>query len=200
MIVYDASALLAYLADEPGADVVEATLAEGGVCGAANWSEVAQKVRVRQGVWPLARALLIDHGLVVEPVSERDAERAAELWMAGSGLSLGDRLCLALGERLSATVLTADRAWGEQEGVRQIRPRAPAPSVDAGAGSAVDHRCPDGDAGGLVDEDEGARRCAADSSAGARGINAARMRSDSDPVGTTRPVLDAESAADVSQP
>lgn len=40
---------------------------------------------------------------------------------AGGGLSLGDRLCLALGDRLGGEVLTADRAWGTEDGVRQVR-------------------------------------------------------------------------------
>ena len=44
MTVLDASALLAFLQGEPGADLVEASLHAGAVCGAANWSEVAQKV------------------------------------------------------------------------------------------------------------------------------------------------------------
>jgi PIN domain nuclease of toxin-antitoxin system len=43
------------------------------------------------------------------------------MWRPGSGLSLGDRLCLALAQRLDADVLTADRAWGEEGLIRQIR-------------------------------------------------------------------------------
>lgn len=39
----------------------------------------------------------------------------------GTSLSLGDRLCLALGKRLGATVLTADKAWGEGKGIEQVR-------------------------------------------------------------------------------
>jgi len=37
------------------------------------------------------------------------------------GLSLADRLCLALGERLDAEVLTADRSWGSGGRIQQIR-------------------------------------------------------------------------------
>jgi len=119
--VLDASALLAFLQDEPGADLVEAALTAGSVCGAANWSETAQKVRQRGADWRLSRGLLLDYGLVVEPVGVVDAERAADLWQPGSPLSLGDRLCLALGERLDATVWTADGTWGGSETIRQIR-------------------------------------------------------------------------------
>ncbi len=36
-------------------------------------------------------------------------------------MSLADRLCLATGRRLGATVWTADTAWGTGNGVRPIR-------------------------------------------------------------------------------
>jgi PIN domain nuclease of toxin-antitoxin system len=121
VIVFDASALLAFLRDEPGASTVEEALLGGGACGAANWAEVAQQVRGRGGQWLPARALLLSYPLEIEPVTEEDAEVAAEMWSPGSGLSLGDRLCLALAQRLDADVLTADRAWGEQGRIRQIR-------------------------------------------------------------------------------
>lgn len=45
---------------------------------------------------------------------ERSARR-------GEGLGLADRLCLALGHRTGEEVLTADAAWGEADGIRQIR-------------------------------------------------------------------------------
>ena len=90
-------------------------------CGAANWSEVAQKVRGAERDWSLARALLLSCELTIEPVTERDAEWAAQRWSRGEGLSLADRLCLALGERTDGVVWTADRAWGNQGRIRQIR-------------------------------------------------------------------------------
>lgn len=110
MTVLDASALLAFLKGEPGAAAVESCLTDG-VCGAANWSEVAQKIRQAGADWPLARELLTSRGVTVEPVTAADAESAAGLWRAGSGLSLGDRLCLALGDRLAQEILTTDTAW-----------------------------------------------------------------------------------------
>jgi PIN domain nuclease of toxin-antitoxin system len=121
VIVFDASALLAFLRDEPGASTVEEALLGGGACGAANWSEVAQQVRGHGGQWMPARALLLSYPLEVEPVTDEDAEIAAEMWSPGSGLSLGDRLCLALAQRLETDVLTADPAWGDQGRIRQIR-------------------------------------------------------------------------------
>lgn len=73
-VVVDASALLAMLAGEAGAEAVEARLEDGAVCGAANWSEVAQKVRAAGRDWELARALLLSYELDVEPVTMADAE------------------------------------------------------------------------------------------------------------------------------
>jgi len=119
--VLDASAVLAYLQGEAGADLIERALEAGAVAGAANWSEVAQKVMAGGGDWELARALLASYGLGVEPVTAEDAERAAARWRRGSGLSLGDRLCLALADRLAADVLTADKAWGDGGRITQVR-------------------------------------------------------------------------------
>ena len=121
MNLFDASALLCFLQGEDGADKVERALAKGGRCSAANWSETAQKLIAHEQDWGLSRALLHSYGLAVEPVLAADAERAARLWRAGSGLSLADRLCLATAERLEATVWTADAAWGSSTKIRQIR-------------------------------------------------------------------------------
>ncbi len=119
--VLDASALLAFLQGEPGADVVETALADESVCGAANWSEIAQKVRAADRDWELVRALLESYDLRVEPVTIDDAELAARRWRRGEGRSLADRLCQALGDRLDADVLTADIEWGTAGRIRQIR-------------------------------------------------------------------------------
>jgi PIN domain nuclease of toxin-antitoxin system len=120
--VLDSSALLAFLQGEPGALKVEAALQNGAVCGAANWSEVAQKVLHHGASWELSRGVLANYGLAVEPVTQADAEAAAAMWPKAPILSLADRLCLALADRLDATALTADRAWLDaSERVRTIR-------------------------------------------------------------------------------
>jgi len=121
MIVLDASAVLVFLQGEPGADVVEAALAEGATCGAANWSEVAQRVLGSGRDWSLARALLDSYGVIVEAETIDDAEWAASRWRRVDGMSLGDRLCLALGHRLAVDVLTADSVCGDGQGIRRIR-------------------------------------------------------------------------------
>lgn len=120
-VVLDASAVLAFVKGEAGSDLVEAALLDGSHCGAANWSEVAQKVFASGRDWDLVRALLESYRLRVEPVALDDAEWAARRWTRGEGLSLADRLCMALGERLDARILTADVSWGSSGRIRQIR-------------------------------------------------------------------------------
>jgi PIN domain nuclease of toxin-antitoxin system len=108
--VIDASVVLAWLQDEPGSDVAERHPVEG-IIGAANWSEVLQKAR-QHGAQPgLVSRLLTSFGLQVVDVTAEDAERAADLWVSRSKLSLADRLCLALGLRLALSVVTTDSEW-----------------------------------------------------------------------------------------
>src|SRR5659263_178886 len=83
--VVDASALLAFLQGETGADTVEEVLTRGPDCSAVNWSEVAQKVGAAGGDWPLAAALLSSYGVRVRDATVDDAERAAALWCRGRG-------------------------------------------------------------------------------------------------------------------
>lgn len=47
MNLFDSSALLCFLQDEDGSDIVERELLGGGACSAVNWLETAQKVRGR---------------------------------------------------------------------------------------------------------------------------------------------------------
>ncbi|MDR0626366.1 MAG: PIN domain-containing protein, partial [Bifidobacteriaceae bacterium] len=77
MKVLDASALLAFFLKEPGAEAVKAALEEGAVCGAANYSEFAQKTLRGGRDWPSARVLLDAYHLQIEPVTREDAEWAA---------------------------------------------------------------------------------------------------------------------------
>jgi ribonuclease VapC len=118
--VLDASAVLAYLQGEAGAARVRATLDTGALIGAANWAEIAQKLR-RLDTWHVARALLLSYPLAITPVTLDDAEAAAALWEAHPTLSLADRLCIALSGRLDLPVLTADREWAGIDRVEVIR-------------------------------------------------------------------------------
>jgi PIN domain nuclease of toxin-antitoxin system len=111
-VVLDASAVLALLFEETGAEVVRAHLRTG-VIGAANLAEVLAKLS-DHGLPTLEaiRAVAI-LGLEVAPMTEAQAQRSAELrpLTRKAGLSLGDRACLALAAELSAPAVTADRSW-----------------------------------------------------------------------------------------
>jgi ribonuclease VapC len=112
-VVLDASALLALLQREPGAEAVAAVL-DGAAVSTVNWSEVLQKL-MRRGIAPGSPtvAALRALGLRIEPFTVDDAQRTAELWerCRRTGLSTADRACLALAHRLDAEALTTDRAW-----------------------------------------------------------------------------------------
>lgn len=112
VVVLDASALLASAFGEPGADLVRREIA-GALISAANWSEFVQKVMQTGIATQGMRAELEGAGLRIVPVTVQQAEMAAELWTMTRplGLSLADRLCLALALTQPSRVLTADRVW-----------------------------------------------------------------------------------------
>ncbi|MGH2410981.1 MAG: PIN domain-containing protein, partial [Chloroflexota bacterium] len=119
--ILDASAVLAWLQDEPGAGTVDALVTDA-VVSAPNWSEVLQKVAQHGRDADEVRGLLLALGLEVIPLTEEDAASAARLWLQAPALSLGDRCCLAVARRLELPAITADREWlGLALGV-EIRP------------------------------------------------------------------------------
>lgn len=127
--VLDASAVIAFVRDEPGASVVRAALDQRCVISAVNLAEVLTKMQDK-GATPeqseyAARVL----DLELADFDTAAAQTCARLRAAtrAQGLSLGDRACLALARHLNAPVLTADRPWLALNAVlgldiRSIRP------------------------------------------------------------------------------
>jgi PIN domain nuclease of toxin-antitoxin system len=119
--VLDASALIALLWEEAGAESVEPLLGRAAI-SAVNWAEVLQRYTAH-GLAVAGRADGIEAlGVRIEPFTPADAAAAAELWGStrSAGLSLGDRACLALARRLGAPAYTADGAWRDVDAGAKI--------------------------------------------------------------------------------
>lgn len=120
MSVLDASALLAFLQDERGAEMVEQALKDGAYMSAVNLGELLSKVS-DQGSDPddfhkqLMRSGTIGKGVTIVPCDEEDAVAISKIRRSSKqvGLSLGDRACIALGIKLGMPILTTDRLWSK---------------------------------------------------------------------------------------
>lgn len=113
MIVLDASAVLALLQDESGADAVEDAIDEGAVISAVNLSEVLAKMVDAGASADTAADLIVSLFVDVSPFGLESARECARVRsiVRPAGLSLGDRACLALARSRNLPVITADRAW-----------------------------------------------------------------------------------------
>jgi ribonuclease VapC len=113
-VVLDASALLAWMADEPGARRVGEVFGAGSsVMSAVNWAEVLAKLADRGVTDEDQRKVRGSLDLRIREFDEAAAHTCAALRRSTSrhGLSIGDRACLALARATGLPVLTADRAW-----------------------------------------------------------------------------------------
>lgn len=107
----DASALLALLQRERGADAV-ASLLPAAAISSVNWSEVVQKANAHAVDTAGLADDLTALGVEIIGFGTGDAEAAARLWLDGARqLSLADRACLATAQRRRSAVVTADRSW-----------------------------------------------------------------------------------------
>jgi ribonuclease VapC len=111
-VVLDASALLALIHGEAGAERVKAAL-PAAMLGSVNLAEVVTKLVERRMRRDDIAEVLLELDLDLHPFDEALAFETGVLRAntGHRGLSLGDRACLALARRLGARVLTADRAW-----------------------------------------------------------------------------------------
>jgi ribonuclease VapC len=112
-IVLDASALLALLNGEPGADKLTVELLNRATSSTVNLAEVQAKLVARgiapEDAWEAAQSGIreaIDFTAAHARITGNLVTQTRSL-----GLSLGDRACLALGLALNAPVYTADQSW-----------------------------------------------------------------------------------------
>lgn len=111
--VLDASAILAILNNEPGAEKLTLELLSAAVSSTVNLAEVQARLVNIGGVPDEAWEDALSTVREAVPFTEDQARIAGGLvtQTRALGLSLGDRACLALGIVLDAPVYTTDRAW-----------------------------------------------------------------------------------------
>jgi PIN domain nuclease of toxin-antitoxin system len=112
----DASAVLALIGNEPGADRVLPLLALSAIT-AINLAEVVKKLRERGVPLEVVAATVSDLQLPLEggPADLQQAIQLGELAASGRafGLSIGDSVCLAVAGWSGLTAVTTERRWAE---------------------------------------------------------------------------------------
>lgn len=111
-VVLDASAVLALVRDEPGADKVAPHIGRAPI-SAVNLQEVIKELLLSGLDEAITRELLDELRLDVRAHDVGAAYAAAGLHAQTRqyGRGLGDRSCLALAMQLGIPALTADREW-----------------------------------------------------------------------------------------
>jgi PIN domain nuclease of toxin-antitoxin system len=112
-VVLDASAILAIIFQERGAEKMTAEILDVAVISTVNLAEVQSKL-IKKGYDPedaWSDALLLETD--PEPFTADQAKIAGDLIAKTEkyGLSLGDRSCLALAIALKAPVYTTEQIW-----------------------------------------------------------------------------------------
>lgn len=115
MNVFDSSAVLAVIFQEPGAEVASKLMdQENSLISSVNLAEVVGRL-LDEGLSMVEVSNICDQlPLSVVPLSRDHATAAGQLKPATRtrGLSLGDRCCLALAsQHPAASVVTSDRPW-----------------------------------------------------------------------------------------
>lgn len=112
-VILDASAILAFLQRERGAEILTREIRSHAIAGAVNLAEVQTKL-VKGGFSPdEAWEQTLTVVATVVPYTEDHAKVAGSLITITEkyGLSLGDRSCLALAIVLKAPVYTTEQTW-----------------------------------------------------------------------------------------
>jgi PIN domain nuclease of toxin-antitoxin system len=111
-VVLDASALIALVREERGAAKVAGAIA-GARVSSVNYAEVVSHF-IHAGMPEQEIDAMLDPlPMVIVPVDKALARLAGRLRgiTAEAGLSLGDRVCLALAQRDGLPAWTSDQAW-----------------------------------------------------------------------------------------
>ena len=113
-VILDASALLALIQEETGAEIIKPLL-KFSVMSAVNVTETLSVLQ-RTNISPEEGLTLItDIVTTIVPFDLEQAEQVAKLHplVQPQGLSLADRACIALAIKLQIPIYTADRIWDE---------------------------------------------------------------------------------------
>jgi PIN domain nuclease of toxin-antitoxin system len=112
--VFDASAVIALLRNEPGFDFVQARVGQASI-SAVNYQEAAKRLIDSGFATDEAAITLLELGLEIIPHDVEDAMLAASLAPVTRqfGRGLGDRSCMALAIRLGVPAVTTDKAWAQ---------------------------------------------------------------------------------------
>jgi len=120
----DASAVLAILFGERGADVATAS-ARGARLSTVNLTEILEKIARRTGTCDAVLPTLTELKIDIVPFDQHQARLAADLKpQVGKNDSFADRACLSLALASALPVVSADRAWVDLDigvDIRMIR-------------------------------------------------------------------------------
>lgn len=118
--VFDSSAVLAAIFNEPGGDRVTALWSEGeNWFSMVNYAEVISKLAERGMPDEHIRIVMEGVPLTLAPFDKKLAHAAGLLRRSSGslGLSLGDRACLALAQMHDVPAVTADKVWKKLKGI-----------------------------------------------------------------------------------
>jgi PIN domain nuclease of toxin-antitoxin system len=112
-VVFDASAMLALIQQERGAETLTDEILINAVTSTVNFAEVQTKLVKASNDPDRAWIAALSTVSAVEPFTSEQAKIAGDLIArtVKYGLSLGDRCCLALAIALKAPVYTTEQTW-----------------------------------------------------------------------------------------
>ncbi len=125
--IFDTSAIIALLRDEPGSDTVGKILLNSpGLCclHSVNYVELYYKMAGHGGATAAVQAVrhLRHIGILVTDISgEAFLRRVGQIKTSFPALSLGDRFAIGLSEWLKGTVITSDKRFSDASSLTRIK-------------------------------------------------------------------------------